>query len=74
MRPMRPTLWIPQPNQLECNADDKQFEDCGAARACCVTPLPVESDAPHQNSRSWAIDRKMQHEWREDLLRAKRWN
>jgi hypothetical protein len=74
MQTTRLTLWIHHPKQFECLADDKQFEDCGVSHARCVTPPPIESQAPHQYSHHWAIDRKMQHEWKEDLLLAERWS
>jgi hypothetical protein len=72
--PTRPTLWRPRPQRILCNAADKQFEDCGAARARCVTPTPMDLEAPPEPARRRAIDRKMQHEWREDMLAPEKRN
>jgi hypothetical protein len=64
-RKTRPSIWRPPLRQLHVIPDDARFEDCGAAIPHGVTQIDeTTTDKP----RTRAIDKKMQYEWREDLL------
>jgi hypothetical protein len=70
MSNMRPTLWRSQIHTLQCCPDDPRFAECPDDQPHCITPLLTEGTKGdhHVPKKKRQIDRKMQVEWREDML------
>ena len=69
----RPTLWLRHVTPLHCRPDDPRFDECPPLAPRCVSPThDDETNIKQRHQSKRAIDSKMQHEWREDLLPEER--